>query len=120
MLMFDSSAIIEMTNKNKEVIEKYRPYDITTINLIYGEVYLYCLKTGLTEDDFSAINFQIVDFELQDIKEAMKLLHIHKKATKDFSFVDAVVYTVAKKNNLKLVTKDYGFKGLQNVEFITE
>ena len=117
--MFDSSAIIEITNKNKEVIEKYKSCDMTTINLVYGEVYSYCLKTGLTDDDFRAINFQIVDFELQDIKEAMKLLHEHKKATKDFSFVDAVVYTVAKKNNLTLVTKDFGFKGLSNVEFIT-
>lgn len=118
--MFDSSAIVEIASGDEKIMEKYENSPLTTINLVYGEVYLCHLRAKITEETFRNMPFTLVDFSLADIEEAMKLLHTHKKTTKDFSFVDAVVYTVAKKNNLTLVTKDYGFKGLQNVEFIME
>ena len=118
MFMFDSSAIIEIAKGNDAVMQKYEASTLMTINLVYGEVYLYHLRAELTEESFKEIPFVLVNFSIEDIEESMKLLHKHKKITKDFSFIDAVVYTVAKKNNLTLVTKDFGFKGLSQVEFI--
>ena len=120
MYVFDSSAIIEMIKGNEAVIEKYQEHPLLIINLVYGECYFYCIKTGVKKEKFSAVPFQLLEYTLLDIEEAMQLLYERKKATKDFSFVDAIVYTVVKKHNLTLVTKDYGFKGLSNVEFITD
>ena len=118
MLVFDSSIVIEMVKDNKEVIKKYKEEPLVTINLIYGEVYYYYIRWGLNLNEFNKINFKIIDYNLEDIKNAMKLLNARKKEKINFSFIDAMIYTVAVNNGLNLVTKDTGFKGLPNVEFI--
>ena len=118
MFAFDSSAIIEIIKDNKQVIEKYKDAPVITINLVYGEVYYYCLKTNLDKAVLERVNFEILAYTKEDIEEAMELLYRRKKETKDFSFVDAMIYVTAKNNELVLVTKDYGFKGLAGVEFI--
>lgn len=120
MFLFDSSAIIEILNNEPPVVEKYKEISLTTISLAYGEVYLYCLKTKVNKQKLKEFSFEIIEFTMEDMEEAMELLHERKKKIKDFSFVDAVIYTVAAKNNLTLVTKDFGFKGLANVEFTQE
>jgi predicted nucleic acid-binding protein len=99
-------------------IEKYKQEKVVTVNLTYGEAFYYCIRMQLKKEKFTAIPLEILEYTLKDIENAMELLAERKPKTKDFSFVDAVVYTVAKKNNLTLVTKDFGFKGLPNVEFI--
>ncbi len=48
----------------------------------------------------------------------MNLLYEQKQKIKDFSFIDALVYTIAIKNKMTLVTKDFGFKGPPHVEFV--
>ncbi len=118
MFLFDSSCIIEILKNEPLVVEKYKDLILTTISLTYGEAYLYCLKKNFDIEQLKKFSVNIVEFTMDDIEKAMELLYVHKKKTKDFSFVDAVVYTVARKNNLTLVTKDLGFKGLSNVEFI--
>ena len=119
MFLFDSSAIIELHKGNDEsLLEKYGNVSLATISLTYGEVYLYYLRKALNKNKLRE-SLEIVEFTVEDMEEAMELLYVHKKKTKDFSFVGAVVYTVAKRNNLTLVTKDLGFKGLPNVEMIT-
>lgn len=118
MFLFDSSCIIEILKNEPAVVEKYKDLTLATISLTYGEAYLYCLKIGLDTKKLKDFAMNIIEFTLEDIEEAMELLYAQKKKTKDFSFVDAVVYTIARKNNLTLVTKDFGFKGLSNVEFI--
>jgi predicted nucleic acid-binding protein len=120
MFLFDSSCIIEILKNEPAIVEKYKDATLVTISLAYGEAYLYCLKKNLDIKQLKKFSINMVEFSLNDIEEAMELLYTHKKKTKDFSFVDAVVYTVAKKNNIVLVTKDLGFKGLSNVELIRE
>ena len=107
-----------MIKGNEQVIEKYKEHKLVTINLTYGESYYYCIRFQLKKDKFNVVPFELIEYNSENIKEAMELLAERKPKTKDFSFVDAVVYTVAKNNNLTLVTKDFGFKGLPNVEFI--
>lgn len=118
MYLFDSSAIIEMLKGNKTVLERYNDQPLLSINLVYGEVYYYCLKAKLAVKDFKRIRFEIVEYSIGDIQDAMDLLYERKRQIKDFSFIDALVYTVAAKNKLILVTKDFGFKGLPHVEFV--
>ena len=118
MYLFDSSVIIELIKGNQEIIDKYKEHKLVTINLVYGESYYYCIRAQVKKEKFSAVAFEIIEYQLKDVQEAMELLAERKPKTGDFSFVDAVVYTVAKKNNLTLVTKDFGFKGLSHVEFI--
>jgi len=120
MFLFDSSAIIEILNNQPAVVEKYKGVSVVTISLTYGEVYLYCLRTNVNKQKLKEFSLEIIEFTMEDIEEAMELLYERKKKTKDFSFVDAVIYTVAKKNNAVLVTKDFGFKGLSNVEMIVQ
>ena len=116
--LFDSSAIIEILKDNKEVTNRYKDSVVITINLAYGEVYYYCLKNGLDTRKFKDIRIDIINYDLGDIEKAMELLFKRKKEVKDFSFIDAMIYTVATKNNLIAVSKDYGFIGLNNVEII--
>ena len=118
MYLFDSSAIIEMFKGSTAVLEKYRDQPLLSINLVYGEVYYYCLKAKLAVENFKNIRFEIVEYTLEDIQDAMNLLFERKRNIKDFSFIDALVYIAAVKNNLTLVTKDFGFKGLPHVEFV--
>lgn len=117
MYLFDSSAIIEILKGNPATVEKYRSHLLVTINLAYGEVYYFCLKVAISQE-LKKITFELIDYSVQDIEQAMELLFQRKKQIKDFSFVDALVYTAAKNNGLILVTKDFGFKGLEGVEMI--
>ncbi len=118
MYLFDSSAIIEMLKGNALVLERYRDQPLLSINLVYGEVYYYCLKAKLAVEDFKKIRFEMVEYSVEDIQQAMDVLYERKRQIKDFSFIDSLVYAVAVKNKLTLVTKDFGFKGLPRVEFI--
>ena len=118
MFLFDSSTIIELhKGEDEKLLEKYKDISLVTIALAYGEVYLYYLRKALNKNKLKD-SLEIVEFTLEDVEDAMELLFERKKTTKDFSFVDAVIYAVAKNNNLILVTKDLGFKGLPNVELI--
>lgn len=116
--LFDSSAIIEILKDNKELVSKYKDSPLITINLAYGEIYYYFLKNGLDIKNFKEIKMEIINYNLEDIEAAMEFLLKRKKEIKDFSFIDSMVYTIAIKNNFSLVTKDYGFLGLKNVEII--
>ena len=87
---------------------------------MYGEVYYYCLKTNLDIKKFKEIKWEIIHYNLRDIEEAMELLFKRKKEIEDFSFIDAMVYIITKNNKLILVTKDYGFAGLNCVELIKQ
>jgi len=116
--LFDSSAIIEILKGNSAVLERYSDQTLLCINLVYGEVYYYCLKANIAIGDFRKIQFEMIEYTIEDIQHAMELLYERKRRIKDFSFIDALVYTIAVKNKLTLVTKDFGFKGLSQVEFI--
>ena len=118
MYFFDSSAVIEILKDNEGVINRYKGNTIVTINLGYGEIYYYCIKEGINREKFRSIIFEIIDYNLEDIEKAMELLYRRKRETKDFSFVDSLIYTVASKMGAILVTKDLGLKGLPDVELI--
>lgn len=119
MYFFDSSAIIEILKDNKEVINRYGENQPITINLAYGEIYYYCIKSNITKDEFRELALELVEYDLEDIEKAMELLYKRKKENKNFGFIDSLIYIIANKIGAILVTKDLGFKGLPNVEVIS-
>jgi uncharacterized protein len=60
----------------------------------------------------------VVDFGLADIEDSMKLRLKLKKKGCDISYADALGYYLALKSNVKFLTGDKWFKGLENVEFV--
>jgi len=60
----------------------------------------------------------IKDFYVSDIEGSMKLRLKLKKDGRNISYADALGYYLALKYNLKFLTGDKWFKGLENVEFI--
>jgi predicted nucleic acid-binding protein len=60
----------------------------------------------------------VVDFGLADIEDSMKLRLKLKKKGCDISYADAIGYYLALKSNVKFLTGDKWFKGLENVEFV--
>jgi len=61
----------------------------------------------------------VVDFGIADIEGAMKLRLKLKKKGHDISYADAMGYYLAQKSDIKFLTGDKWFKGLERVEFVT-
>ncbi len=115
---FDSSAIIEILKQNPI----YEPYKesaaaITIFNL--AEIYFVVLsdydesKANTAYETYKSSLIEVTD---EIIKEAMKFRKENKN--KGFSYADSIGYICAKHNNLKFLTSDSQFKGLENVEFV--
>jgi len=64
-----------------------------------------------------AFSKYIVEFGLRDIEGSMRLRLKMKNRGLDMSYADALGYHLASKMNLKFLTGDNVFKGLDNVEF---
>lgn len=60
----------------------------------------------------------VLDFGASDIEGSMKLLLKLKKDGYDISCADALGYYLARKFNVKFLTGDKWFKGLEGVEFV--
>ena len=115
---FDTSAIIEIIEGNKEFfIYSNAMINITIFNL--AEIYWIALdKLGEEKAEEVYGNYKSAVMAVSDeiIKEAMKFRKEYKN--KGFSYADAIGYICAKKNNLKFLTSDSQFKDLDNVEFV--
>lgn len=122
-LLLDSSAWIEYilgSSKGEEVFEilKQNQDEIYSLSLILAEV---VSKFKREKQDFSlafriiSSNSRILEVSPEIAKEA-GLLHAEaKKKKRNFGLIDAIIWTVAKKLNAKLVTCDSHFKSFKNV-----
>lgn len=119
VIFLDTYAIIEIDNGNPN----YQNYSIdvdaitTAFNLI--EVHFYYLKNfdeKEAEEVYDIIKQIVVRIDDEIIKEAniFKLKNFKKR----FSFADCIGYVTARKYNVKFLTGDYAFKGLEGVEFV--
>ena len=116
---WDSYAIIELENGN-EKYSKYSNYPVilTIFNLI--EIYWVILNQFGEEEAnkiYEDYRSAVADVDDEILKEAIKF---RKKVYKDkkISYVDAIGYTYALKNNLVFLTGDKEFENLENVEFV--
>ena len=118
MFFFDTYAIIELINKNKNY-EKYGEFKLTTSVLNVAELYYHLLtKYNRKTADYwiKNLSFDLINFgEIEGI-EAMRYRYSRKKF--ELSFIDCLGYILSLKNNLKFLTGDKQFEKEPNVEFV--
>ena len=117
---FDTYALIEIIMQNPG----YRSYTLspieactTAFNLM--ELHFYYLKNFGNEEAermYTLVSPLIISTDDDIIKDANKLKLANLK--KRLSFTDCIGYITALKLNLRFVTGDYAFKGMENVEFV--
>ena len=115
---WDSYAIIELENGNENYL-KYSDYPVILTLFNLAEVYWVILnQLGEKEADkvYEGYRSAVVDIDDATLKEAIKF---RKKVYKNkkISYVDAIGYTYALRNNLVFLTGDEAFEHLENVEF---
>lgn len=113
---FDTYAFFEIIHGNPDYKRFEDANVITTIfnlsELNYG---LKKEKDIKSADEITEKYRQfLVDVKLEDIKEAMNL----KVKQKQLSIPDVIGYIIAKKNKVKFLTGDKGFRNMDNVEFV--
>ncbi len=118
MYFFDTYAIIEIINGNKDY-ETFKNQKIVTSTLNIGELYWAFLnKYDRQTADYwiKKISFDLVEFGITECIEAMRYRHSRKKD--NLSFVDCLGYILSLKSNLKFLTGDKEFEKELNVEFV--
>jgi len=113
----DTYALIKIVT-GEESYERYDQYDLVTTKLNLMEVYYYRIRSGFKDAEkiFSIFESSCVDITNEIIYEAMKFKLEHNKMS--ISYVDAIGYTIAKKEGMKFLTGDEAFKNMKNVEFV--
>ncbi len=116
---WDSYAIIELEDGNEKYL-KYSDYPIIFTLFNLAEVYWVILnQLGEKEADKVYDNYKsaVVEIDDETLKEAIKF---RKKVYKNkkISYIDAIGYTYALRNNLVFLTGDEAFEDLKNVEFV--
>ncbi len=114
---FDSYAIIEIINGNKQY-KKYTESMIITTKLNLFEIYYFILKqTGEKEKNLFDKYYEfVVDFDKTVIKRAAELKLKYKK--RDLSMTDCIGYALSERLGVKFLTGDKEFKDLANVEYV--
>lgn len=117
---FDTYALIEIFLQNPKY-ENYtmNPIEAGTTVFNIMELHFYCLKNFGDEEAekiYNLVSSLIISTDDDIIKDAnkFKLANIKKR----LSFTDCIGYISSIKLNLKFVTGDYAFKGMENVEFV--
>lgn len=115
---FDSFAVVELIKGNSSYASYTKePVLITLFNL--AEIYWVALNDlGEEEADEIYIHYKqsVVEISDETLKDAIKFRKKYKK--KDLSYTDCIGYVYALKNNMKFLTGDKAFEGMQNVEFV--
>ncbi len=116
---FDSYAIIEILKENFNYL-KFQEKSITIALGNLAEIYWHCINdiNLKNEADSIYIKFRksVVEIDDETLKEAMKFRKEHKK--RDISYTDSIGYIYAKRHNMKFLTGDKEFEGMENVEFV--
>ena|SRR3989344_8735893 len=122
-LIFDTYAWIEyfIGSKKGEVVKSYFDNEILTPTLVLMELSYRFDQEGWDFKKF--LNFiksksTIMGINEDTILEFGKFYNLLKKKEKSISFVDTLIFTLAKLENTKILTGDLHFKEFENVEFL--
>ena len=117
-LFFDSYALIEIYNGNKNY-EQYKKVKVITSYFHLYEMY-YSLKKSFDDqeikDFFIFLQNFCVDLDFNLIPKAVEFRSKYKK--RDLSYADCLGYIIAKELKIKFLTGDNQFNDLPNVEFV--
>lgn len=114
---FDTYAIIELMLDNPSY-EKYRNFPVKLSILNIGEVYAIILRDKNKDEAdkwLSDYNFELLEISPKIMARAVHFRFMHKN---NISLTDAAGYILSLENNLKFLTGDKEFKGMENVEFV--
>ena len=119
---YDSYAVLAYLSDNPKYRVFFEENDgiLTKLNLM--EIYYRTLEVHGVQAAAQVVKAfakYATDFGIADIEGAMKLRLKLKKKGLDISYADAMGYYLAKKSNIKFLTGDKYFKGLESVEFVT-
>ena len=119
---YDSYAVLAYLSDNPNYRSFFEENDgiLTKLNLM--EIYYRTLEVHgvqAASQVVKAFAKYMLDFGIVDIEGAMKLRLKLKKKGHDISYADAMGYYLAQKSNVKFLTGDKWFKGLEGVEFVT-
>ena len=118
MYFFDTYAVIEILKGNSN----YKKYEeckaiISVFNL--AELHLHITRVfgeEFADNILEEYSRGVMNFELEDIKEATKLKI--KYAKRKLSIPDSIGYAISKRLNIRFLTGDRNFADLDNVEFV--
>ena len=116
--VFDTYALLEIIAGNKNY-SNYIDSEIIINDFIFAELcYKLIRENGLEKASFYIDRFSRFrkSLDTRTIQEAMLFRVQHKK--KDLSAADCISYVMALKYNLKFLTGDRQFEGMENVEFV--
>jgi len=114
---FDSYAIIEILLGN-QAFEKYGAETLTTTEVCLAETYYALLRIGRPDarSVLSNLRADIIEPSRNDWFAAVEYRLSRK--TERISLVDALGYTISRKNGLKFLTGDEKFKDIPGVEYL--
>ena len=117
---YDTYAIIEIIKQNKNYSSYVEKEAIMTIFNLAELYYSILVDYGKEKADIIYEEYKQAVAEIDDeiLKEAMEFKKIHKK--QDISYTDSIGYIYAKHHNLKFLTGDKEFEGMENVEIVTK
>lgn len=115
---FDSYAIIELVKGSVNYL-KYKDEEVTLTLFNLAEIYWSSLndigERG-AEEIYEKYRPNVFEVDDDTLKEAIKFRKANKK--QNLSYTDCIGYIYALRNNLKFLTGDKEFEGLDNVEFV--
>lgn len=117
----DSYAIIDYLKGNKKFEKYFEENEIITTRLNLMEVYYSALLDAteeLAEKYYDLFLGKCTGLEDETIKKAMQTRLKLKREKKNISYVDAIGCQIALEKNIKFLTGDREFKGMENVEFV--
>ena len=118
---YDSYAVLAYLDGNR----RYRNYfereagSLTILSLM--EVYYAVLREygeAEAEKAYSAAGKYLVEFDDEDVKEAMRRRLQLRRKKLNLSYADALGYTVAVRLGRRFLTGDEEFEILDNVEYV--
>ena len=120
---FDTYALHKISQGDSSYASYTKDVNIATTRLNLMELYYGYIARGemdTAETLFGYFKQFCVRIDDETVKEAMRERSRLKKNTKgcNVSYVDCIGYIVARKLNLRFLTGDKEFEGLENVEFV--
>ena len=118
---YDSYAVLAYLSDNANYRSFFEENDgsLTKLNLM--EIYYRTLEVHGVQAASQVVKVftkYVIDFGVADIEGSMKLRLKLKKNGRNISYADALGYYLALKSNVKFLTGDIWFKGLEGVEFV--
>ena len=115
---FDTYAVVEILNQNKDYIKYINKVAVLTKLNIFEIFYSAARDHGnkKAKEVIDKYYLSVVDYDRQIIEEAANFRQEHKK--RNLSMADCIGYIIAKRLHIKFLTGDKEFSDIDNVEFV--